>query len=157
MFDKLSPDKFIISTAMSQSSSGTMKDVDEIANKQLNHCKTQICPVKVSKLVHKVTVFSLSNFQIIYPTTRQNIQSHRFISLVSRPSNTTASTPHRMKSQSVWISGSFCYPSGKYKIVLIAAHSWHNIPWQFPGCRNVLLTIEQTIDALSWLLLANYF
>ena len=44
-----------------------------------------------------------------------------------------------MKFQSAWISGSFCYPSGKCKIVLIAAHSWDISP-EFPGWRNVLLT-----------------
>ena len=38
----------------------------------------------------------------------------------------------------LWVP-SVIYPSGKCKIGLIAAHSWDNIPWEFPGRWNVLL------------------
>ena len=49
----------------------------------------------------------------------------------------TISSHHRIRSST--IVGSLCSSSGKHKIVLIAAHFWENIPWEFPGCCNVLM------------------
>ena len=54
-----------------------------------------------------------------------NIQSHCFNSPVPDPLKTTASIPHRIKSQSVWTPGSFV--THQMQIVLIAAHSWDKI------------------------------
>ena len=56
---------------------------------------------------------------------------------VPDPLETTASIPHKMKSQSVWTPGSFV--THQTQVVLIAAHSWDNIPWDFPGRWKVLL------------------
>ena len=104
-----------VSTAISKSSSGTIKKM-QTANKQLKHRKIQICPVKVSKLVciSRLHCFHFPSSKLyisysLHSSTRKNIQSHCFNSLVSRPSKTTASTPHKMKSQSVSISGSFLF------------------------------------------------
>ena len=80
-------------------------------------------------------MFSLSMFRFfINSSTRQNIQSHCFN---SHPLETTASIPHRIKYQSVWTPGSFV--THQVQIVLIATHSWDNIPWEFPGHWKVLL------------------
>ena len=53
----------------------------------------------------------------------------------------------------LWVP-SVVYPSGKCNIVLIAAHSWGNIPWKFPGRWNVLLArIDYRMHSLSKLFL----
>ena len=41
---------------------------------------------------------------------------------------------------------------------MIAADSWDNIPWEFPGCWNALLArINHMMHYHDWLSLANYF
>ena len=52
------------------------------------------------------------------------------------PSHPTELITHLIVN--LWVA-SVIYPSGKCKIGLIAAHSWDNIPWEFPGRWNVLL------------------
>ena len=85
----------------------------------------------------KVTLFSLSMFHYSY--THQPGKTFSLtasIVLFSDPLETTASIPHRIKSQSMWTPGSLV--THQTQIVLIAAHSWDNIPWEFSGRWKVL-------------------
>ena len=73
-------------------------------------------------------LFSLSMFcYSLHSSTRQNIQFTASIVLFSDPLETTASIPLNKISITVnpWV---FSYP-----LVLIAAHSWDNIPREFTG------------------------
>ena len=82
----------------------------EIANWQFKHCKIQICPVKVCKKNLSITRSHCFHF----PNSNISVTGKTFgltasIVLFSDPLETTASKPHRMKSQSVRISGSFLF------------------------------------------------
>ena len=93
---------------------------------------------KISESVSiKIALFSLSMFRYsLHSSTRQNTAS---IVLFLDPPETTASIPHRIK---VSISVNPCVfhelPIKRSLIVLIAAHSWDNIPWDFLGRWKVL-------------------
>jgi len=83
-----------------------------------------------------MALFSLSKFQYtsdsLHLLTGQNIQTHCF-------NSPTASTPYRIKAQSASSLSQLC------KLVIIAVHTWDNIP-EFPGCWTVLLA---TIDYIQ--------
>ena len=61
-----------------------------------------------------------------------------FPALINQANHSVILLQHPTESQSGLIS--------KSKIVQIAAHSWDNIPWEFPGCWNVLLA---RIDSMT--------
>ena len=111
-----------VSTAISQSLSGTTKNAEDckVALKTLQEsvkvCQSRLrCfhfPCSVIHYTHQPgKTFSLTASIILFPDLLE----------------TTASIPHRIKSQSVWTPGSLV--SHQTQIVLIAAHSWDNILW----------------------------
>ena len=68
------------------------------------------------------------------------------IAFPSAPRNEKHNNRHLIEN--LWVP-SIIYPSGKCKIVLIAAHSWDNIPWDVSRSLKCL-TSYTLYDALPW-------
>ena len=120
VWDTFTRQVYNVSTAISQSLSGTTKNAEDckVALKTLqesvkvcqstwsrSHCFHFPCSV-IPYTYQPGKTFSLTASTVLFPDLLE----------------TTASITHRIQSQSVWIPGSLA--SHQTQIVLIAAHSW---------------------------------
>ena len=132
-----------ISTAISQSLSGTTKNADEDCQLVV---ETPQESVKVCQSRLHCFYFACS----IIPYTHQPGKTFSLtasIVLFSDPSKLLLQYP---QSKILWTPG--CLVTHQTQIVLIAAHFWDNIPWEFSGCWKVLRAkIISSGDNRTWI------